>query len=184
MEDLRRLRSEMQRPANLRPSISDDLLNPHGFADVFGGPPRSIFSHHLSTSSHVFYDDIFWPPEKATPPPRGRNLPLFDIPSAKEISSSDRCSRQKNSFLSDIFSWEYSKKMMSSRSRSRSKTNSSSVLSSEELSPLRPPTSDHAYDDVSLLASKLRCVCLSFIKIFHPSHSFYLSRLFEYNNIT
>lgn len=42
---------------------------------------------------------------------------------------------------------------MSSRSRSRSKTNSSSVLTSEELSPLRPAISD---DDVSLLASKLR----------------------------
>lgn len=38
-------------------------------------------------------------------------------------------------------------------SRSRSKTNSSSVLTSEELSPLRPAISD---DDVSLLASKLR----------------------------
>lgn len=168
MEDLRRLRSQMQRPAasNLGAPISDDdlLHHPHGFADVFGGPPRSIFSHQLS-SSGVFYDDIFWPPEKAaaaaTAPPltrRGRNLPLFDIPAVKQ-GSSDRCSRQKSSFLSDIFSWEYSKKMMSSsRSRSRSKTNSSSALSSEELSPIRPAVSDHGYDDVSLLASKLRFV--------------------------
>lgn len=165
MEDLRRLRSEMLRPAaaatNLNTPISDDLLHqPHGFADVFGGPPRSIFSHQLS-SSGVFYDDIFWPPEKAAAQPltrRGRNLPLFDIPAVKQ-GSSDRCSRQKSSFLSDIFSWEYSKKMMSSsRSRSRSKTNSSSALSSEELSPLRPAVSDHGYDDVSLLASKLRFV--------------------------
>ncbi|KAH6826250.1 hypothetical protein C2S53_001687 [Perilla frutescens var. hirtella] len=45
----------------------------------------------------------------------------------------------------------------SSRSRSRSKTNSSSALSSEELSPLRRPAiSDDGYDDVSSLASKLR----------------------------
>ncbi|XP_047969188.1 J domain-containing protein required for chloroplast accumulation response 1-like [Salvia hispanica] len=147
MEDLRRLRSEIQRPAaNI--GVSDDR-----FTDVFGGAPRSIFSHHLSAAS-CFYDDIFWPTEKPASAAaqlvrrRGRNLPLFDIPSLQQVSI-DRSSRQRSGFFSDIFGWDATK-MMSWRSRS--KTNSSSVLSSEELSPVRFPVSD----DVSLLASKLR----------------------------
>ncbi|KAL1567481.1 hypothetical protein AAHA92_02956 [Salvia divinorum] len=145
MEDLRRIRSEIQRPAaNI--SITDDR-----FTDVFGGAPRSIFSHQLSAAG-CFYDDIFWPTEKAAAAQpvrrRGRNLPLFDIPSLQQVSI-DRSNRQKSGFFSDIFGWDATK-MMSWRSRS--KTNSSSALSSEELSPVRPPV----YDDVSLLASKLR----------------------------
>ncbi|XP_042044804.1 uncharacterized protein LOC121790729 isoform X2 [Salvia splendens] len=147
MEDLRRMRSEIQRPAaNI--SVSDDR-----FTDVFGGAPRSIFSHHLSAAG-CFYDDIFWPTEKpaeaAAQPVRrsGRNLPLFDIPSLQQVSI-DRSSRQRSGFFSDIFGWDTTK-MMSWRSRS--KTNSSSVLSSEELSPVRFPVCD----DISLLASKLR----------------------------
>ncbi|XP_057797745.1 uncharacterized protein LOC131013632 [Salvia miltiorrhiza] len=157
MEDLRRMRSEMQRPdtaSSLNKNISGD-----GFTDVFGGAPRSIFSHQLSAAG-CFYDDIFWQTDKAAAVAaaplrrRGRNLPLFDIPSLQQVSS-DRSSRQKNWFFSDIFSWD-AKKLMSSRSRSRSKTSSSSALSSEELSPLRPPIFNAGFDDASLLASKLR----------------------------
>lgn len=165
MEDLRQMRSEMQRPAaasTLNKIISDD-----SFTDVFGGAPRSIFSHQLSATG-CFYDDIFWQTEKAAAAPprrrRGRNLPLFDIPSLQQVSSNRISCRQKNGFFSDIFGWD-AKKMMSSRSRSRSKTNSSSALSSEELSPLHPPPiSGDGYDDVALLASKLRCLPINIIK--------------------
>ena len=58
----------------------------HFFTDIFGGAPRprSIFSHQISANAS-FYDDVFCPTEEAPPPPslrrRGRNLPLFDIPS-------------------------------------------------------------------------------------------------------
>ncbi|XP_042040401.1 uncharacterized protein LOC121785971 [Salvia splendens] len=148
MEHLRRMRSETHRPA-ANTSLYDDR-----FTDVFGGAPRSIFSHQLSAAG-CFYDDIFWPTEKpaaAAAQPvgrRGRNLPLFDIPSLQQVSNTDRSSRQRSGFFSDIFGWDAAKMM---GWRSRSKTNSSSVLSSEELSPVRFPV----YDDVSLLASKLR----------------------------
>ncbi|KAL1560471.1 auxilin-related protein 2-like [Salvia divinorum] len=127
------------------------------FSDVFGGPPRTILSRQFSSgfprssssSTTYFYEEIFGPLDKAAPPPAGksgRSLPEFRIPGHQK--------REKNGFYSDIFGWDDERVV---RSRSRSKTSSSSVLSSEELSPLQPAFSaDGGGDDVSYFASKLR----------------------------
>ncbi|KAK2642968.1 hypothetical protein Ddye_024731 [Dipteronia dyeriana] len=122
-------------------------IDPDDFSDVFGGPPRTMLSRKYSadftSSTPHFYTEIFRnpSPEIGSPPKRsgGRILPAFTIPSRNE------------GFYSDIFSSRDGRK---SRERSRPKSNSSSVLSSEELSPLRPPDGD----DVALssFASKLR----------------------------
>ncbi|XP_057763966.1 uncharacterized protein LOC130985167 isoform X2 [Salvia miltiorrhiza] len=151
----------LQRPSHhLRQPASDDHLNPEDFSDVFGGPPRTILSRQFSSgfprssssssSTSYFYEEIFRPPEKAPPPPgrrSGRSLPEFRIPGHQK--------REKTGFYSDIFGRDDERVV---RSRSRSKTSSSSVLSSEELSPLRPAFSfdGGGGDDVSSFAPKLR----------------------------
>ncbi|KAL1366589.1 uncharacterized protein LOC107632039 isoform X1 [Arachis ipaensis] len=112
------------------------------FADVFGGPPRTLLAHKYSNSGSSFYEEVFRPPEFVSPATRcGRNLPVFRIPSARN-----------NGFYSDIFGSDDERRSRE-RSRSQSKGTSSSVLSSEELSPRRPAIGD----DVALsgLASKL-----------------------------
>lgn len=131
---------------------------PQDFTDVFGGPPRTILSHQFATrfsssSKAFFYEDIFRQPEKAADR-SGRRLPQFKIPSGKQRNSgfNQRTRQNSSSSSNDTFGWDDEREL---RSRSRSKTSSSSALSSEELSPLRPATSD---DDVSLFSSKLRCV--------------------------
>lgn len=140
--------------SRFREPVSDDALNPEDFSDVFGGPPRTILSRQYSSgyprsssSMGYFYEEIFRPSEKAAPPSRRseRSLPEFRIPGHQK--------REKNGFYSDIFGWEDERVV---RSRSRSKASSSSVLSSEELSPLRPAFSVNGGDDVSSFASKLR----------------------------
>ncbi|KAH6825645.1 hypothetical protein C2S53_017617 [Perilla frutescens var. hirtella] len=145
--------SEDGTASHRRKPISDDPLNPEDFSDVFGGPPRTILSRQFSSgfprssSTCYFYEEIFRPPAKAAAPVRrsGRSLPEFRIPGQQR--------RERNGFYSDIFGWEDERVV---RSRSRSKTSSSSVLSSEELSPLRPAFSADGDDDVSSFASKLR----------------------------
>ncbi|XP_031274196.1 uncharacterized protein LOC116132669 [Pistacia vera] len=127
-----------------RHSFTSTTLDPEDFADVFGGPPRTLLSRKFSsdfTNSSSFYAEIFRnpSPELLSPPKmRGRVLPAFRIPV--------RC----DGFYGDVFSYTGRK----SRERSRPKSNPSSVLSSEELSPLRPLDGD----DVALssYASKLR----------------------------
>ena len=112
------------------------------FADVFGGPPRTLLAHKFS-SSGSFYEEIFRPTEFVSPAPRaGRNLPVFRIPAARN-----------EGFYSDIFGSDDDRRSRE-RSGSQSKGNSSSALSSEELSPRRPVIGD----DVALssFASKLR----------------------------
>ncbi|CAA0823732.1 Chaperone DnaJ-domain superfamily protein [Striga hermonthica] len=136
--------------------ISDEPLNPEDFDDVFGGPPRTVLSGRFATacqrslsssssSGGFIYEEIFRQAERAPPPPDGRTgriLPEFRIPGQK---GSD--------FYSDIFGWEDHERVV--RSRSRSKASSSSVLSSEELSPLQPAAAVDGHDDVSYFASKL-----------------------------
>ncbi|KAK4857576.1 hypothetical protein QYF36_002918 [Acer negundo] len=100
------------------------------------------YSADFTSSTPHFYAEIFRnpSPEIASPPKRsGRILPAFTIPSRNE------------GFYSDIFASRDGRK---SQERSRPKSNSSSVLSSEDLSPLQPPDGD----DVALssFASKLR----------------------------
>ncbi|XP_077221103.1 uncharacterized protein LOC143854870 [Tasmannia lanceolata] len=117
-----------------------ETLDPEDFNDVFGGPPRSVFLRQNSgNSSASFYDEIFRPAEFEVPARNGRNLPEFSIPAR---------GRQNEGFYDDIFGSGKDR-----RSRSRSKSNSSSVLSSEDLSPL-------CSEDFSSFASKLRPILI------------------------
>jgi hypothetical protein len=129
-------------------------LDADDFADVFGGPPRSVLQRKFSgdfSNSNCFYEEIFRKPEFVTPATSGgRSLPAFRIPARSE------------GFYSDIFGSDDDRRRSRERSRptSKAKSNSSSALSSEELSPLRPVIGD----DVALssFASKLRyrnCPC-------------------------
>ncbi|KAK4421060.1 J domain-containing protein required for chloroplast accumulation response 1 [Sesamum alatum] len=148
--------------------LAHDPFNPQHFTDVFGGPPRTILSRQFSanyprsssSSSSIpfFHQDVFRQQEKAPPPllsRSGRSLPQFSIPSGKKWSGEriNHRNRQNDAFYNDVFGWDDESVV---RSRSRSKTSSSSALSSEELSPLRPAVSDDGYDSISLFASKLR----------------------------
>ncbi|XP_062016500.1 uncharacterized protein LOC133732906 isoform X1 [Rosa rugosa] len=120
-------------------------LQADDFADVFGGPPRSVLPRQSSCCSTSFCEEIFQPEFVSTSDKRGRNLPEFRIPARSE------------GFYSDIFGSddEFQRRSRErSRPNSKAKSNSSSVLSSEELSPLQPVIGD----DVALssFASKLR----------------------------
>lgn len=117
------------------------------FADVFGGPPRSVLPRQFSGCSTSFYEEIFRPEFVSESEKSGRSLPEFRIPARSE------------GFYSDIFGSDdefqrRSRERSRPNSKAKSKSNSSSVLSSEELSPLRPVIGD----DVALssFASKLR----------------------------
>ncbi|PON82343.1 DnaJ domain containing protein [Trema orientale] len=139
---------------------SSETFDPEDFADVFGGPPRSVYWRKLSgdfagAASNSFYDEIFRPPENLNSGGIGRRgLPAFRIPGGSDLR-----------FYGDVFgsdrhggderrSRERSRPNSKAKSKSKSKSTSSSVLSSEEMSPLRPVIGDHvAFSD---LASKLR----------------------------
>ncbi|KAK7368489.1 hypothetical protein VNO80_10515 [Phaseolus coccineus] len=130
----RRRQAPFSCAGNLEAADADD------FADVFGGPPRTLLAHKIS-SCGSFYEEIFRAPEFTCPVAKGgRSLPVFRIPARNEA------------FYSDIFGSDDGRKSRE-RSRSLSKENSSSALSSEELSPRRPAIGD----DVALcgFASKL-----------------------------
>ncbi|GER36762.1 chaperone DnaJ-domain superfamily protein [Striga asiatica] len=144
-------------------TISDEPLNPEDFDDVFGGPPRTVLSGRFATacqrsrstsssSGGFIYEEIFRPADRAPPPAAagrtGRMLPEFRIPGEK---GSD--------FYSDIFGWEDHERVV--RSRSRSKASSSSVLSSEELSPLQPAAAVDGQDDILWRESGWFAVSLS-----------------------
>ncbi|KAL2971298.1 hypothetical protein AAZX31_15G187100 [Glycine max] len=123
-----------------------ETLDPDDFADVFGGPPRSLLVHKFSRSNS-FYEEIFRPPEFASPAPAkgSRSLPVFRIPAKNEA------------FYSDIFGSDddrRSRERSGPQSKAKSKSNSSSALSSEELSPLRTAVGDDVA--LSAFASKLR----------------------------
>ncbi|XP_014522788.1 uncharacterized protein LOC106779230 isoform X1 [Vigna radiata var. radiata] len=106
-----------------------EALDADDFADVFGGPPRTLLAHKIS-SCGSFYEEIFRAPEFTCPVAKGgRSLPVFRIPARNE------------GFYSDIFGSDDERKSRE-RSRSLSKENSSSALSSEELSPRRPAIGD------------------------------------------
>lgn len=138
------------------PPLSSDTLDADDFSDVFGGPPRTVllrkFSGDFAPSDPVssFYDEVFRPPDFASPAKKpGRSLPAFRIPAAAEV------------FYRDVFgsdgvrrSRERSRPGSNVMSGSKSKSNSSSALSSEELSPLRPVIGDDV--GLSSFASKLR----------------------------
>jgi len=144
MED--RSASRTRRSIFFAATVEAETLDPDDFADVFGGPPRSLLAHKFSRSNS-FYEEIFRPPEFSSPTKAkgGRSLPVFRIPAKNEA------------FYSDIFGSDddrRSRERSGPQSKAKSKSNSSSALSSEELSPLRPAIGD----DVALssFASKLR----------------------------
>ncbi|CAJ2633423.1 uncharacterized protein LOC123885721 [Trifolium pratense] len=123
-----------------------ETLDADDFADVFGGPPKSLLKHKFTRSSS-FYAEIFKQPAFTSPAltKGGRSLPAFRVPA------------KNDAFYGDIFGSDddrRSRERSGSQSKAKSKSNSSSALSSEELSPLRPAISD----DVALSAftSKLR----------------------------
>lgn len=155
--NLLRRRSTEETSHSRNPNCDNVLLDPEDFNDVFGGPPRTILSRQFSSSTGFsrsfsstgfFYEEIFRQPDSGSVSGRsGRNLPEFRIPS-------NRGGQQRRSeFYNDIFGWKDEKVV---RSRTRSKASSSSVLSSEDLSPLRPTVCVNSDNDVSFFASKLR----------------------------
>lgn len=129
--------------------VADHTLDADDFFDVFGGPPRSVLCRTFSgdfTRSTSFYEEVFRPPEfvSSRKTKCGRSLPAFRIPARGE------------GFYSDIFGSDDDLRRSRERSgsNSKAKSNSSSVLSSEELSPLRPVVGDDV--GLSSFASKLR----------------------------
>ncbi|KAL2524425.1 Chaperone DnaJ-domain superfamily protein [Abeliophyllum distichum] len=171
--NLPRRRSTEENSHSRKPISDNTLLDPEDFNDVFGGPPRTILSHHFSgctefsrsfSSTGFFYEDIFRPPEKfgSVSGRSGRSLPEFRIPVSRggQQRRSDHNHNHNHNqygvhlgFYNDIFGCNDEKVV---RSRTRSKTSSSSVLSSEDLSPLRPAFCVDGDNDVSFFASKLR----------------------------
>ena len=145
-----------------------ETLDPEDFADVFGGPPRSVLMRKFSggdffKNNGEFYGEVFRPPEFVAPADKdGRSLPAFRIPS--------RCGGGGGGgFYGDIFGSEddldrksRERSRPNSKAKSKSKSNSSSVLSSEDLSPLHRPVIG---DDVALssFVSKLRLVSVGSI---------------------
>ncbi|KAL6198137.1 hypothetical protein ACLB2K_027929 [Fragaria x ananassa] len=127
--------SGADRTSTLFPPHSDVATNLQAvdFADVFGGPPRSVLPRQSSGCSTSFFEEIFRPDFVSTSEKSGRSLPEFRIPTRSE------------GFYSDIFGSddEFQRRSRErSRPNSKAKSNSSSVLSSEELSPLRPVIGD------------------------------------------
>ncbi|XP_076957107.1 uncharacterized protein LOC143632477 [Bidens hawaiensis] len=90
-------------------------LDPNDFADVFGGPPRTLLSRQHSV-------------DFAT----SSSLAFEDIPASED------------ELYSYIFgdSWKSRRSRSISQTNSNSKSNSSSILSSEGLSPFRPAVGD------------------------------------------
>lgn len=169
MDESWRKRLGTQSTTNLPPRRSTEdkhhhqtsTLDPVNFDDVFGGPPRSILTRQYSLDDHytkniTFEDIVFRKPKVCMERSNDRMLPEFRIPAASGRRRSDH-----EEFYSDIFGDSSNNSSRLSRSRSKSKTslksNSSSILSSEDLSPFRHAGVDDD-DDVSFasFASKLR----------------------------
>ncbi|CAH8357928.1 unnamed protein product [Eruca vesicaria subsp. sativa] len=137
----------------------DARINAEDFADVFGGPPRSVLTRKFSgdfSRSDCFYDEIFRPPgisSGGTLPSsksHGRNLPAFRIPSGGD------------GFYDGVFGGRGGTAKEGSKKQSpvaKSRSNSSSMLTSEEVSPhYPPPPAGTSGDDagISSFTSRLR----------------------------
>ncbi|KAL1205097.1 J domain-containing protein required for chloroplast accumulation response 1 [Cardamine amara subsp. amara] len=133
----------------------DARIEAEDFADVFGGPPRSVLTRKFSgdfSRSDCFYDEIFRPPgifsggSLHSSKSHGINLPAFRIPSGGD------------GFYDGVFGGapkDGSKKQIP---MAKSRSNSSSVLTSEEVSPHYPPPAATSGDDAgfSSFTSRLR----------------------------
>ncbi|XP_010549505.1 PREDICTED: uncharacterized protein LOC104820660 [Tarenaya hassleriana] len=136
-------------------TFSSAAMDADDFADVFGGPPRSVLTRKFSgdfSRSSSFYDEIFLPSElysRKAPASKshGRSLPAFRIPAGGD------------GFYGDVFGFSGGAQR-TTRERSQTKwvSNSSSVITSEDVSPLRPPATAVSGDDVALssFTSRLR----------------------------
>ncbi|XP_022926616.1 uncharacterized protein LOC111433693 [Cucurbita moschata] len=127
------------------------LNHPDDFSDVFGGPPRSVLSRQSSgelghKQFDFFYEEMFRPPEFfSSAKNAGRSLPVFRIPSGGE------------GFYNDIFGSDHERRSIDKTRQNlkgKTKSNSSSVLSSEEASPFRHVSGDDVV--LSSFAAKLR----------------------------
>ncbi|KAK5826909.1 hypothetical protein PVK06_021842 [Gossypium arboreum] len=109
------------------------MADDHDFSDVFGGPPRSVLCRKFTddlTQSASFYDDAFGPLDFSScySIKGGRSLPAFRIPAKVE-----------GLFSTDIFG---SDDDLRRSSWERTESDSSSVMSWEEMSCLRRPDGD------------------------------------------
>ncbi|KAG9439380.1 hypothetical protein H6P81_019545 [Aristolochia fimbriata] len=166
MDESWRVRNGMNLPRRRSTDFSTskpcyDFCDPDEFRDVFGGPPRSVFMRKYSGDfSSSFYDEVFRPAEMDRTAARpGRSLPAFRIPGAAAGNGKGGGGgggggslARRDGFYDDIFGYPRSRSRSESMSKSRS--NCSSVLSSEDLSPIRPSVVDDA--GISSFASKLR----------------------------
>ncbi|KAJ4879989.1 Chaperone DnaJ-domain superfamily protein [Raphanus sativus] len=153
----------MKMGLNLDPFFSiarksmDARIHAEDFADVFGGPPRSVLTRKFSgdfSRSDCFYDEVFLPPgisSGGTLPSsksHGRNLTAFRIPSGGD------------GFYDGVFGSRggTAKEGFKKQSKPKSRSNSSSVLTSEEVSPHYPPPAVTSGDDAgfSSFTSRLR----------------------------
>ncbi|XP_068657137.1 uncharacterized protein [Aristolochia californica] len=156
MDESWRIRNGMNLPRRRSTDFtcksSYEFCDPDEFRDVFGGPPRSVFLRKLSGDfSSSFYNDVFRPSDLEQPTRTGRSLPAFRIPMAGNGKGGGESVR-RDGFYEDIFGYRQFRSRSESLSKSRS--NCSSVLSSEDLSPIRPSRVDDA--GISSFASKLR----------------------------
>ncbi|KAL0698662.1 hypothetical protein Bca4012_054784 [Brassica carinata] len=134
----------------------DARIDAEDFADVFGGPPRSVLTRKFSgdfSRSDCFYDEVFLPPgitSGGTLPSsksHGRNLTAFRIPSGVD------------GFYDGVFGGRGgTAKKQSPATKPKSRSNSSSVLTSEDVSPHYPPPAATSGDDAgfSSFTSRLR----------------------------
>ncbi|KAF8080265.1 hypothetical protein N665_0961s0013 [Sinapis alba] len=116
---------------------NDTRINAEDFADVFGGPPRSVLTRKFSgdiSRSDCFYDEIFRPQRMfagGTLPlskSHGRNLPAFRIPAGGD------------GFYDGVFGGRGGPAKEGSKKQSPiERSNSSSTLTSAEVSPHYPP---------------------------------------------
>lgn len=111
----------------------DHDLNADDFSDVFGGPPRSVLCRKFAddfTPSASFYDEAFRPLDFSScySIKGGRSLPAFRIPAKVE-----------GLFSTDIFG---SDDDLRRSSWERTESDSSSVMSWEEMSLLQRPDGD------------------------------------------
>lgn len=122
------------------------MADDHDFSDVFGGPPRSVLCRKFTddlTQSASFYDDAFGPLDFSScySIKGGRSLPAFRIPAKVE-----------GLFSTDIFG---SDDDLRRSSWERTESDSSSVMSWQEMSGLRRTDGDD-FGLSSYFAPKLR----------------------------
>ncbi|CAN6985787.1 unnamed protein product [Brassica oleracea var. botrytis] len=134
----------------------DARIDAEDFADVFGGPPRSVLTRKFSgdfSRSDCFYDEVFLPPgissggSLPSSKSHGRKLTAFRIPSGVD------------GFYDGVFGGRGgAAKKQSPPAKPKSRSNSSSVLTSEEVSPHYPPPAATSGDDAgfSSFTSRLR----------------------------